>query len=104
MDCVVLGKGAEKKLYTYDRQTAAAGVRAGNIMRFDIGKTKLPWTVVPSGTEYSNLTNDNHLQNASGEIAYDGHGGFWISQYRYGSSWEVADHLGGVLLIRDQRR
>ena len=89
MDCIVLGKGAEKKLYTYDRQTAAAGTREGNIKRFDIGSVKLPWKKVASAVEFNNVANDNHLQNASGEIAYDGHGGFWISQYRYSSTWAV---------------
>ncbi len=89
MDCVVLGTGKEKTLYTYDRQTAVAGHREGNIARFDIGQQKLPWTDAPSEWEYRDISNGTHLQNASGEIAYDQRGGFWISQYRYNSSAAV---------------
>ena len=89
MGCVVLGKGKEKVLYTYDRQTSAAGNREGNIARFDIGAGGLPWNDAPSAWEYRDMNNDTHLQNASGEIAYDQRGGFWLSQYRYSSTWAV---------------
>ena len=89
MDCVVLGKGEAKRLYTYDRRSSTAGVREGSIKRFDIGTRKLPWKTKPSAEEYNNVANDNHLQNGSGEIASDGRGGFWISQYRYSSTWAV---------------
>ena len=89
MGCVVVGTGKDKVLYTYDRQTSTAGNREGNIARFDIGQQKLPWTEAPSAWEYRDMSNDSHLKNASGEIAYDQRGGFWLSQYRYNSSWAV---------------
>ena len=88
-DVAVLGTGSNLKLYTYDR--AVAGEEGNsNIWRYDIGTLEtLPWNAAPSAVEFDNLNNENHVRNGFGQMAYDGHGGWWISQYRYNNSYAV---------------
>lgn len=89
-DVAIRGTGKNLKLYTYDR--AVAGEEGNsNIWRYDIGTLdSLPWNDAPSAVEFNNLNNENHVRNGFGQIAYDGHGGWWMSQYRAGTnSWAV---------------
>lgn len=88
MHCWILGKGKDEVLYTFDRDISA-GV-SGCIWQYNIGEAEsLPWNTVPSKVFFNNATQDNHMQNSNGQIAYDQHGGFFLSQYRYNSSWAV---------------
>ena len=88
-DLAVQGTGRNLKLYTYDR--AVSGEEGNsNIWRYDIGTLdSLPWNDAPSAVEFNNLNNENHVRNGFGQMAYDGHGGWWISQYRYNNSYAV---------------
>ena len=88
MHCWILGKGKDEVLYTFDRDISA-GVN-GCIWQYNIGEAdSLPWNTVPTKIFFNNATQDNHMQNSNGQIAYDQHGGFFLSQYRYNSSWAV---------------
>ncbi|MBO4621685.1 MAG: hypothetical protein J5635_03330, partial [Paludibacteraceae bacterium] len=85
MSCVVLGTGAEETLYTMDRNNSM-GTVFSNINRYNIGQAdSLPWKQAPSEVVFAdNLT--AYMENGNGELAYDGHGGWFMSQYRYSST------------------
>ena len=86
MDCYVTGLGKDEVLYTYDRDNSMGTVYS-NIMQYNIGELdSLPWKQVPTATIYKDLTN-SFMENGSGQLAYDQHGGFFMSQYRYNSSY-----------------
>ncbi len=89
-DCVIMGKGTDTKLFTYDRPASPV---AGGIYRYDIGTGTLPWTTAPSATVYDDTQNGNRLQNGYGQIASDARGGWWICQYRAGSGGEAVPAL-----------
>lgn len=89
MHCLVLGTGKDAVLYTYDRDNSL-GTVYGNILSYKIGELdSLPWTEPYSEKIFDDMTTGSHMQNASGQIAYDGDGGFFLSQYRYNSSAAV---------------
>lgn len=83
MSCVVLGEGEDEKLYTMDRNNSRA-TPISNINQYNIGQDTLPWKKAPSEVVYSD--DDEHMANGNGQLAYDGHGGWFMSQYRYASS------------------
>lgn len=86
MGCYVTGLGKDEVLYTYDRDNSMGTVYS-NIMQYNIGELdSLPWKQVPTATIYKDLTN-SFMENGSGQLAYDQHGGFFMSQYRYNSSY-----------------
>jgi len=87
MHCYIEGTGEDEVLYTYDRN-CALGTVYGCIYRYDIGKG-LPWTTVPSATTFNDMNTGSHVQNGSGQMAPDGQGGFFMSQYRFNSSYAV---------------
>ncbi|MBO7545322.1 MAG: N-acetylmuramoyl-L-alanine amidase [Paludibacteraceae bacterium] len=85
MGCVVLGVGAEETLYTMDRCNSYATAFT-NINQYNIGQVdSLPWKQAPSDVIFAD-NNTYYMENGLGEIAYDGHGGWFLSQYRYGST------------------
>lgn len=89
MACIVLGTGADERLYTYDRDNSL-GTAYSNINQYNIGQLEtLPWTTAPSAVVFNDLENGSHMQNGSGQLAYDQRGGFFMSQYRYNSSVAV---------------
>lgn len=89
MNCVVLGTGENEVLYTYDRNNALGTVYS-DIQQYNIGELEaLPWTEVPTRKFFDDMTTGSHMQNGNGQIAYDQHGGFFLSQYRYNSSAAV---------------
>jgi hypothetical protein len=79
-NCYVMGTGANTQLFILDR-TIDPSV-TGKIQRFDIGESNTPWTDAPSATTFNDP--GNRMQNSYGSIAYDSHGGWWLSQYRAG--------------------
>ena len=81
-NCQVMGTGANTQLFILDRIASTSPI-TGKLQRFDIGELDAPWTVAPSTTVFSDP--NNRLQNGYGTIAYDSHGGWWISQYRAGA-------------------
>ena len=84
MSCVVLGEGQDETLYTMSRN--CSGTVYCNIYQYNLGQAdSLPWNTAPSATIFDDATT-NYYENGCGEIAYDGHGGFFMSQYRYSSS------------------
>ena len=84
MSCIVLGEGPDETLYTMSRN--CSGTVYCNIYQYNIGQAdSLPWGVAPSATIFDDATT-NYYENGCGEIAYDGHGGFFMSQYRYSSA------------------
>lgn len=86
MGCYVTGLGKDEVLYTYDRDNSMGTVYS-NIMQYNIGELdSLPWKQVPTATIYKDMTN-SFMENGSGQLAYDQHGGFFMSQYRYNSSY-----------------
>lgn len=88
MNSYIEGTGKDEILYTYDRDISA-GV-SGCIWQYNIGEVdSLPWKAKPTKVFFENATQDNHMQNANGQIASDHRGGFFLSQYRYNSSWAV---------------
>jgi hypothetical protein len=82
-NCYVMGTGANTQLYTLDRTASPV---TGKIQRYDIGEALTPWTAAPSATVFSDP--NNRMQNSYGTIAYDSHGGWWLSQYRAGAGGE----------------
>ena len=85
MQPFVSGLGKDEVLYTYDRDVSMGTVR-GNIAQYNIGTLdSLPWSTEPTKQIYTDV--DNFMENGSGQIAYDQHGGFFLSQYRYNSSY-----------------
>jgi len=94
MSCVVLGTGDNKVLYTMDRNNSdASGVVITNINRYDIGGATLPWSAAPTATVFDDKTTGQHMQNGSGQLAPDGRGGWWMSQYRYSATVAVPSLL-----------
>lgn len=89
MNCVILGTGKDEVLYTYDRDNSL-GTVYGNINQYNIGELEeLPWSTVPTRKVFDDMNTGSHMQNASGQIAYDQRGGFFLSQYRYNSSYAI---------------
>ena len=89
MHCYVTGMGNEEVLFTFDRDNSP-GTVYGSIYRYDIGTLdSLPWTTVPTQKVFDDQNTGSHVQNGCGQIAPDGHGGWWISQYRYSNSYAV---------------
>ena len=85
MHCYVTGLGKNEVLYTYDRDNSMGTVYS-NIMQYNIGELdSLPWKQVPTATIYKDM-GKSYMENGSGQLAYDQHGGFFMSQYRYNSS------------------
>ena len=85
MQPFITGLGKDEVLYTYDRDCSMGTVR-GNIAQYNLGQLdSLPWATEATKQVYTDV--DNFMENGSGQIAYDQHGGFFLSQYRYNSSW-----------------
>lgn len=87
MHCVVAGYGEDKRLYTMDHDIASTTL-SSSIWKYNLGQDTLPWDQAPSGMEY-NDQQYGKMQNGSGQIARDGRGGWWLSQYRYSSTEAV---------------
>ncbi len=86
MHAAVLGTGADAKLYIYDRDISVGTVSTG-IKQFNIGEVEtLPWTTKPSAVTFDDAMTGVHMQNGCGQMHYDSHGGWWVSQYRYSST------------------
>ena len=86
MHCYLTGLGKDEVLYTYDRDNSMGTVYS-NIMQYNIGELdSLPWKQAPTATIYKDLGN-SFMENGSGQLASDQHGGFFMSQYRYNSSY-----------------
>ena len=86
MHCCVIGTGKDEVLYTYDRD-CSKGTVYGNINQYNLGEVDaLPWTAEPTAIFYDDKDN-SFMENACGQIAYDQRGGFFVSQYRYNSSY-----------------
>lgn len=86
MHCCVIGTGKDEVLYTYDRD-CSKGTVYGNINQYNLGEVEaLPWTAEPTAIFYDDKDN-SFMENACGQIAYDQRGGFFVSQYRYNSSY-----------------
>lgn len=89
MHCLVLGTGKDEVLYTYDRDNSL-GTAYCNIHQYNIGQVEaLPWQTAPSAVLFNDQATGSHMQNGSGQLAYDQRGGFFMSQYRYNSSVAV---------------
>ena len=85
MQPFITGLGKDEVLYTYDRDCSMGTVR-GNIAQYNLGQLdSLPWATEATKQVYTDV--ENFMENGSGQIAYDQHGGFFLSQYRYNSSW-----------------
>lgn len=86
MSCVVLGTDEEEKLYTMDRNNSM-GTVFSNINCYNIGQAdSLPWKQAPSEVVFSDDMTA-FMENGNGQLAYDGHGGWFMSQYRYSSTY-----------------
>jgi N-acetylmuramoyl-L-alanine amidase/sugar lactone lactonase YvrE len=86
MHCYVTGFGKDEVLYTYDRDNSMGTVYT-DIKQYNIGQAdSLPWKQAPTATIYKDMT-ESFMENGSGQLAYDQHGGFFMSQYRYNSSY-----------------
>jgi N-acetylmuramoyl-L-alanine amidase len=88
-DCKVLGTGEDMTLYTFDEDLVAAGksqdpdyIAGGNLFQYNIGSSTTPWITAPSSVVYDDVANGNLQKNGNSQIAPDGRGGWWISQYR----------------------
>ncbi len=89
MSCVVVGTGTDEVLYTYDRDNSMGTVYC-NINQYNLGaQDSLPWTTEPTAVLFNDANTGSHMQNGCGELAYDQHGGFFMSQYRYNSSTAI---------------
>ena len=85
MQPFIMGLGKDEVLYTYDRDVSMGTVR-GNIAQYNLGQLdSLPWATEPTKVVYTDV--ENFMENGSGQLAYDQHGGFFMSQYRYNSSY-----------------
>ena len=85
MQPFITGLGKDEVLYTYDRDCSMGTVR-GNIAQYNLGQLdSLPWATEATKQVYTDV--ENFMENGSGQIAYDQHGGFFLSQYRYNSSY-----------------
>ena len=78
--CCVSGVGAERVLYTIDEDLKDASGNV-NIFRYDIGELASLWTSGPSGVAYNNSPKKIYAANTN--MFLDGHGGFWVSMYRW---------------------
>ena len=86
MQAYVTGLGKDEVLYTYDRDNSM-GTVYGNISKYNIGQLdSLPWAQEPTAKFYNDMTN-SFMENGSGQLASDQRGGFFMSQYRYNSSY-----------------
>ncbi len=86
MHCYITGLGKEEVLYTYDRDNSMGTVYT-DIKQYNIGQIdSLPWKQEPTATIYKDM-GQSFMENGSGQLAYDQHGGFFMSQYRYNSSY-----------------
>ena len=86
MQAFVTGLGKDEVLYTYDRDNSMGTVYS-NIAKYNIGQLdSLPWATEPTAKVYNDMTN-SFMENGSGQLAYDQRGGFYMSQYRYNSSY-----------------
>ncbi|MDR1526329.1 MAG: T9SS type A sorting domain-containing protein [Dysgonamonadaceae bacterium] len=88
-DCKVIGTGDNMKLYTLDEDLLAPGkspdptyIAGGNLFQYNIGNSTTPWITAPSSVVYDDVDNGNLQKNGNSQIATDGRGGWWISQYR----------------------
>ena len=85
MSCAVLGTGADERLYTMDRN-CSEGTTFCNINQYNIGTLdSLPWKAEPSAVVFDD-SQTYYMENGHGEMAYDGHGGWFMAQYRYNST------------------
>lgn len=78
--CYVMGKGADRVLYTFDEDLTASEGHPKGMFRYDIGELTEPWTAVPSAVVYDNA--DSYEQNGNSIILPDHFGGWFISQDR----------------------
>jgi N-acetylmuramoyl-L-alanine amidase len=86
MQAYVTGVGKDEVLYTYDRDNSMGTVYS-HISQYNIGQLdSLPWNVEPTARIYNDMTN-SFMENGSGQLAPDHRGGFYMSQYRYNSSY-----------------
>ena len=80
-DLAVYGSGDSRILYTDDEDINGGN---GDIFLYKIGDLTSPWNTAPSaewgGNTTGNVANGNH------RISPDGHGGLWVSQYRWDES------------------
>ncbi len=84
MACVVQGEGEEEKLFTMSRN--CVGTIYTNICQYNIGQAdSLPWKQTPSEVLFDDALT-SYFENGCGQIAYDQHGGWFMSQYRYSSA------------------
>lgn len=79
--CYVTGTGDDRTLYTFD-EDYKVGNYAGNLLQYNIGTLATPWRDAPSAVVYDNGANGHKHLNMTVNIAPDGRGGWWISQYR----------------------
>ena len=77
--CYVTGKGADRKLYTFD-EDMKTGYYPMGMFRYDIGELTSTWLSKPSAVVYNNA--DRFEQNGNSVIIPDNYGGWWISQDR----------------------
>jgi N-acetylmuramoyl-L-alanine amidase len=89
--CWVMGTGENTKLYTFDEDLVAPGqsrdpngdyIAGGNLFQYNIGSATAPWKIAASAVVYDDVKNGNLQKNGNSQIAPDGRGGWWISQYR----------------------
>ena len=81
--CYVTGVGEDRKLFTFDEDYMDANTAyAGNLLQYNIGTLDTPWNTAPSAIVYNNGANGHKHLNMTVNIAPDGRGGWWISQYR----------------------
>jgi N-acetylmuramoyl-L-alanine amidase len=100
--CWVTGTGADTKLFTFDEDYLDAVATKGfNMLQYNIGESTTPWEQGASAIIYNNVANPNGSgtllqQNGNSAIAPDGHGGWWISQYRAANSSAIPSlvHIG----------
>lgn len=86
-DCVVVGDGADRVLYTLDEDYPGKAY----VLRYDIGTLENPWSTAPSKVIGNN---GGKLANANQSLSSDGRGGLWVSQYRYTEdTYPVAQHI-----------
>lgn len=78
--CYIVGEGENTVLYTADEDMVVNGGTGKNILQYNIG-TATNWTQAPSAVLYDR---SQHLLliNTNINIAPDGRGGWWFTQYR----------------------
>lgn len=85
MHAAALGEEGNIRLFTMDRNNSMGTVFT-NINQYNIGSfDSIPWKQAPSEVVFDDALTA-YIENGSGQIAYDGHGGWFISQYRYSST------------------